>query len=269
MEFLLAVDLEGAHGVVGEPYKGLLPGMAEYDKAVQNVTEEVNAAIDSLFRVGATRVFVWDNHGNLDNLDFSKVDRRAEKIKPVSNSAGRLGFLRDHSIRAVFFIGYHAREGSLCGVLAHTFSSQSVQYYKIDGKQVGEFDFDGMIAESYGVPVVFLAGDDVCTAQFLQNRPHAVVAVTKIGRGRNAADFLPEEAVLEEIRKKTAEAAQKRIAPAANRFPCTVEVRYTRTEFAAENFERLNADGLRVVYGEDAHVLIGTAANADELRKYL
>ena len=60
MKYLIAVDLEGAHGVVGEPYIGLKPGMAEYDLAVRNVTEEVNAAIDALFDSGADEVFVWD-----------------------------------------------------------------------------------------------------------------------------------------------------------------------------------------------------------------
>ncbi len=269
MEYLFAVDLEGAHGVVGEPYKGLVPGMAEYDKAVENVTEEVNAAVKALFDAGATKVLVWDNHGNLDNLDFSKVDPRAQKVRPKSNSTGRLDFLRGSKIAAVFFIGYHSREGSLNGVLAHTYSSQDIQYYKIDGKQVGEFDIDGMIAESFGVPAAFLSGDDVCAAQFLENRPNAVVAVTKIGKGRNQAEFLPKEEVLDEIYKKVAEAAGKKFTVTGKRFPCSVEVRYTRTEFAAANYKRLTDFGVRVVYGEDAHVLIGVAENVDDLRKFL
>ncbi len=269
MEFLLAVDLEGAHGVIGEPYCGLLPGMAEYEKAVKNVTEEVNAAVDALFGVGATKVYVWDNHGNLDNLDFSKVDARAEKIKPESNSVGRMDFLRNSSVSGVLFIGYHAREGSLGGVLAHTYSSESVQYYKIDGKQVGEFDIDGIIAETFGVSVVFLAGDDVCAAQFSKSYPQALIAVTKIGKGRNAAEFLSWETVSEEIRRNVAKAAQKRIRPDGNRFPCSVEVRYTRTEDAAKALEKLNSSGLRVVYGDDAHIVRGVAQNVNDLRKFL
>lgn len=269
MEYLLAVDLEGANGVVGEPYKGLVPGMTEYDKAVENVTEEVNASVKALFDAGATKVFVWDNHGNLDNLDFSKVDPRAEKVRPKSNSTGRLDFLRGSKIKAMLFIGYHSREGSINGVLAHTYSSQDIQYYKIDGKQVGEFDIDGMIAESFGVPAVFLSGDDVCAAQFLENRPNAVVAVTKIGKGRNQAEFLPKEEVLGEIYKKVAKSAEKDFPATESRFPCSVEVRYTRTEFAAICRKKLTDSGVRVVYGEDAHVLIGVAENVDDLRKFL
>lgn len=269
MEYLLAVDLEGAHGVVGEPYKGLVPGMSEYAKAVENVTAEVNAAVKALFDAGATKVFVWDNHGNLDNLDFSKVDPRAEKVKPKSNSVGRLDFLRESKIAAMLFIGYHSREGSLNGVLAHTYSSQDIQYYKIDGKQVGEFDIDGIIAGSFGVPAVFLSGDDVCAAQFLENSPNAVVAVTKIGKGRNQAEFLPKDKVLDEIYKKVVEAASKKFSVTGNRFPCSVEVRYTRTEFAAICLKKLTDFGVRVVYGEDAHVLIGVAENVDDLRKFL
>lgn len=269
MEYLLAVDLEGAHGVVGEPYKGLVPGMAEYDKAVANVTEEVNAAVKALFDSGAKKVYVWDNHGNLDNLDFAKVDSRVEKIKPKNNSVCRLEFLKEHWIAAMLFIGYHSREGSINGVLAHTYSSADVQYYKIDGKQVGEFDIDGMIAEAFGVPSVFLASDDVCAAQFLQTHPYASAAITKIGKGRNEAEFLPKDEVLGEIRAKVKTALRKNLPVCENRFPCTVEIRYTRTEFASENYKRLNAEGLRSVYGEDAHVIIGVARNVDELRKFL
>lgn len=269
MKYLLAVDLEGAHGVVGEAYKGLIPGMKEYDKAVENVTKEVNAATEALYDYGAAKVFVWDNHGNLDNLDFKKVDPRAEKIKPQSNSVGRLDFLSELSIDAMLFIGYHSREGSLNGVLAHTYSSQSIQYYKIDGKQVGEFDIDGIIAESFGVPSVFLSSDDVCVNQFLENRPYASVAVTKIGKGRNEAEFLPEKAVLDEIKKKVGEAVRKAKPTIKNHFPCAVEIRYTRTEAAADAYKKLNAEGIRVVYGEDAHVLFGVARSKDELRKYL
>ena len=46
MEYLIAVDLEGVHGVVGEPYKGLTSDHEEYAKAVENATDEVNEAAE-------------------------------------------------------------------------------------------------------------------------------------------------------------------------------------------------------------------------------
>lgn len=269
MKYLIAVDLEGAHEVVGEPYTGLKPGMEEYDKAVEKVTEEVNAAIDALFAVGADEVFVWDNHGNLDNLDFSVVDSRAKKVIPQNNSTQRLGFLSGAGYSGIAFIGYHAREGAINGVLAHTYDSSAIQYFKIDGKPVGEYDIDGTIAESYGVPVIFLSSDDVCVRDFSENFPDAKTAITKIGKGRNAAEFIDPETVLGDIRRGISESVKTAKIRNKKSFPCGIEIRYTRTEFAAEKMKKLEEQGVKTTYAGDAHTIAGTAENADELRKYL
>lgn len=269
MKYLIAVDLEGAHGIVGEPYKGLITQLPDYKKAVENVTKEVNAAIKALYDSGATGVYVWDNHGNLDNLDFSKIDTRAEKIKPISNGIGRLDFLKEYSIKAMLMIGYHSREGTLNGVLAHTYSSNDIQYYKLNGKAIGEFDFDSVIAQEFGVPTIFLSSDDVCVKQFEETHPQAVTAVTKIGKGRNEAEFLPVEQVLTDIYDGVCKAVKKNIVTEKNRFPYTIEVRYTRMEYAASVFQKLQAGGLAVEYGEDAHILTATVSSVQELRMFL
>lgn len=269
MKYLIAVDLEGAHGIVGEPYKGLITQIPDYKKAVENVTKEVNAAIKALCDSGATGVYVWDNHGNLDNLDFSKIDARAEKIKPLSNNIGRLDFLKEYSIKAMLMIGYHSREGTLNGVLAHTYSSSDIQYYKLNGKAIGEFDFDSVIAQEFGVPTIFLSSDDVCVKQFEETHPQAVTAVTKIGKGRNEAEFLPVDQVLTDIYGGVCKAVKKNIAAEKSQFPYQIEVRYTRTEYAASVFQKLRAAGLAVEYGEDAHILTATVHTVQELRMFL
>ena len=269
MEYLIAVDLEGAHGIVGEPYMGLSTQLADYKKAVENVTKEINAAVKALYDSGATGVYVWDNHGNLDNLDFSKIDARAKKVKPISNSIGRLDFLKDRSIKGMLLIGYHSREGTLNGVLAHTYSSKDIQYYKLNGKAIGEFDFDGIIAQEFGVPTIFLSSDDVCVKQFKQTYPQAATAVTKIGKGRNEAEFLPVEQVLTDIYNGVCKAVSTNVSTGKPSFPYTLEVRYTRTEYAASVFEKLRAEGLAVEYGEDAHILTATINNVQELRMFL
>ena len=268
MEYLIAVDLEGAHGIVGEPYKGLSVQLADYKKAVENVTKEVNIAIKALYDSGATAVYVWDNHGNLDNLDLSKVDPRAEKIKPKSNNRGRLDFLAEHDFKGMLLIGYHSREGTLNGVLAHTYSSSDIQYYKLNGKAIGEFDFDALIANSFGVPTIFLSSDDVCVKQFKETHPQAATAVTKIGKGRNEAEFLPVEQVLKDIYDGVCEAVKKNV-PLKTSFPYNIEVRYTRTEYAASVIEKLRAENLAVEYGEDAHILTAMVKSVQELRMFL
>lgn len=269
MKYIIAVDLEGAHGIVGEPYKGLLVELADYKKAVENVTKEVNAAIQALYDSGATEVDVWDNHGNLDNLDFSKVDARAKKIKPKSNGRGRLDFLAEKEYQGILFIGYHSREGTRNGVLAHTYSSNDIQYYKLNGKAIGEFDFDSILAAAFKVPTVFLSSDDVCVKQFQENHSQAVTAITKIGKGRNQAEFLPVLEVLENIYNGVCEAVKKKITVEKPTFPYTIEVRYTRTEYAESVYKKLCAEGLLVEYGEDAHVLTASVSDINELRMFL
>ncbi len=269
LKYLLAVDLEGAHGVVGEPYKGLSVNLPDYTKAVENITKEVNAAISALFDCGADEVIVWDNHGNRDNLDFTKIDGRAKKIKPESNGIKRLSFLFDGSYSAMLMIGYHAREGLLGGVLAHTYSSADIQYYKLGDKAVGETDIDEIIAASYGVPTVFLSSDNVCVNEFSSSRPNIATAVTKIGKGRNRAEFLPPEKVLSDIYNGVKRAAQKPVRVRNYPFPCIIEVRFTRSERAAEICEKLRAENFAVQYGEDSHILTAVVNNADELRLFL
>ena len=269
MKYIIAVDLEGAHGVVGEPYKGLGVQLADYQKAVENVTKEVNAAVKALYDSGATEVDVWDNHGNRDNLDFSKVDARAKKVKPKSNNRGRLDFLAEKDYRGMVLIGYHSREGTKNGVLAHTYSSNDIQYYKLNGKAIGEFDFDGILANAFGVPTIFLSSDDVCVKQFEETHPQAVTAVTKIGKGRNKAEFLPAERVLADIYDGVCKAVKKEISVEKPSFPYRIEVRYTRMEYAESVYEKLRREGLSVEYGEDAHILTAMVGNINELRMFL
>lgn len=84
MEYLIAVDLEGVNNVVGYPYSGLSEGTEEYNKATEQAVLEINAAVKALFDGDATKVYVWDNHGSGKNIDFTKVDSRAENINVVA-----------------------------------------------------------------------------------------------------------------------------------------------------------------------------------------
>ena len=121
--YLILLDLEGVHGVVGEPYKGLEPDCADYFVATENAVKEINAVVKALFEEGADNVYVWDNHGSGTNIDFSKVDKRAKKAIFNYTPTTRMDFIKDLNLTANIFLGYHSMEGSLNGVLAHTYDS--------------------------------------------------------------------------------------------------------------------------------------------------
>ena len=150
MRYLIAVDLEGIHGVLGEPYK-TLNDTRDYRTAAENAAKEINAAARALLDEGAELVAVWDNHGGGGNIDFASVDEMVARIDPSADEY-RFDFAKEQGFDAILVLGYHAMEGTLGGVLAHTMSSKTVQYYKLNGQHVGEVDIDAYIAAAKGIP---------------------------------------------------------------------------------------------------------------------
>lgn len=267
--YAIFLDLEGVHGVVGEPYKGLL-NIPDYHVATYMAVTEVNAAVKALFDEGADNVYVWDNHGGGENIDFSKVDSRAKKITPENNPLIRIDFIKSLNLAGVVYLGYHSREGTLHGILAHTYSSVDIQYYKINGKPCGEFDIDSILCSAFGVPAIFAASDDICINQMLENSPHLETAITKIALGRNKARFLDDDKVLQNIYNGVRKSVNKNHDLYPLSFPCTLEVRYTRMELAEVYYEKINKEfELKVEYKDDAHTLTAKINDINELRMFL
>ena len=173
-EYLIAVDLEGIGGVVGIPNETLSTA-PDYEVAKENAIKEINAAAAALFDNGATRVAVWDNHGGGNNLDFSKMDPRTEKVE-WRQYPYRMDFAKDYNFKGIIYLGYHSREGTFNGVLAHTYNSKAIQYVKIDSVPVGELEIDSYIAASHGIPPLFCASDKACVDQFSKSSPETVFA---------------------------------------------------------------------------------------------
>lgn len=269
MQYLIACDLEGVHGVVGEPYVGLNKSPEQYKLAVENAILEINTAAKALYDNGAELVVLWDNHGGGGNIDPEKIDPRIQMANP-HQYRGRMGFAIDYNFAGVVYLGYHPMEGTLGGVLAHTYNSTNIQYIKVDGKAVGELAIDSWVAgNNYGIPAIFAASDDKAIAEFREISPDGVGVITKYGKSRNEADFRPREEVLEDIYNGVAEAMKKKIAPATHPVPANYEIRYTRMESAADVYARLSWQGAveSFEYGEDAHILKGRVANIGDVCK--
>ena len=199
---LLLCDLEGVNYVVGVPYEGLAKGTEQWEIARRQAALELNAAADALFAAGAETVALWDNHGGGGNIELTDLDVRITVEKPQGL---RLSFA-DGAYDCVCFFGYHAMEGTLGGVLAHTMNSKAVQYYKLNGKYIGEVDMDAAITAAYGIPSCFFAGGNIACAQAEKAVDGIVTVVTKTELFRNKADFRDNEELLAEIRCKIVEA---------------------------------------------------------------
>jgi D-amino peptidase len=268
MEYLIAVDLEGVNNVVGDAYVGLGKSVSDYQVAINQAVLEINKAVKALFDGGATKVVVWDNHGGGDNIDFSKIDPRAEKMTTVLPNVKRFDFCENYNFKGIVFIGYHSKEGAINGVLAHTYNSSAVQYFKVGGKAYGEFEIDATLTSNFGIVPLFASGDDVFLKEVKSFSPQTEVVETKKALGRNKAIFNDNEVVLQNIYNGVLKAMNKNIPLAKIPLPNDIEIRYTRTERATEIIDIQKRDFKRdFTYGEDAHIIKGYCNNVTDLKR--
>ena len=266
---LLLCDLEGVNNVVGVPYEGLLKGTEQWEIARRQAALELNAAADALFEAGAETVALWDNHGGSNNIELTDLDERINVVHPTGP---RLSFAAG-AYDCVCFFGYHAMEGTLGGVLAHTMSSKSVQYYKLNGRYIGEVDMDAAIAASHGIPSCFFAGGNIACAQAERAVEGIVTVVTKTELSRNKAVFRDNGELFADIREKIVEAVRTPAALHGVNFPCVMEKSFKRVEDAALYLARLQALGIKAEHpaddllGRDAHTVTAAVPDMDTFIK--
>ena len=267
MEYLVAVDLEGIHGVVGEPYETLTDSK-DYGVAIEGAICEINTVVAALFECGATKVVVWDNHGAGKNIDFFKLDPRIQ-CADWRKDPFRFDFVKQHNFAAAILLGYHAREGTLGGVLAHTYSSKKIQYLKLDNRPIGELEADTYILGEHGIPVIMVASDNFAVEQMRDLSPKVTTVTTKFGKNRNEALLKSREEVLAELDHGVRVALKNGVTPITYSFPAHAEVRFTRMEDAAKKLTTLKLPDAMPEFGEDAHTLTFKVTRANELPKLL
>lgn len=264
---LIACDLEGVNNVVGEPYSGLTKDSEQWKIAKRQAALEINAAADSLFSIGVECVDLWDNHGGGNNIDAADLDPRV-KLLICDSEMKRMYFAGEYD--CICYFGYHAMEGTLGGVLAHTMNSKMNQYYKLNGKYIGEVDIDAYIAASYGIPSCLFVGGDIACAQASRAIPGIVTVVTKHEISRNDAVFRDNSELLDDIKAKVLEAVQTNTPAYPLSYPAVMEKSFKRTEDAAKYLERLRHIGIEADYlseeilGKDAHTVQATVYEIDD-----
>lgn len=187
------------------------------------LTGEVNACVDGILDYDPhAEVIVWDGHGD-GGIDVMHFHPRAKLIARGPICAP---YFLDETFDALMFVGQHAKMGDK-GVLCHTYSSKSIEYYKINGVELGEFGCRALMAGTLGVPTAFIAGDDVAVEEAQELVPNIVGAAVKQSLARELAIHLSHEAACELIRAQAAVACQRisQIAPYYLLGPYTQEIR--------------------------------------------
>ena len=191
LKVFISADMEGIGGVSTWSVQASSKGR-EFEKFRQLMTKEVNAAIAGAYEAGATEVVVADSHGDAQNIDVEALDKRVRLIRAWPRPLGMMQGI-DASFGAVVFVGYHAAEGREAAVLSHTFSGTIA--LELDGVAEPEAGFNAAIAGDFGVPVVFLSGDQtICEDARKLLGPIETAAVKEATGFYSASMMHPEEA---------------------------------------------------------------------------
>jgi D-amino peptidase len=188
------------------------------------LTGEVNACIDGILDFDAdAEVVVWDAHGSGGILE--EEFHRDGKL--IARGPIRPPYYLDESYDALLFVGQHSRAGTN-GVLCHTYSSKSVEYYKINGVELGEFGCRALMAGTMGVPTILCTGDDTAVVEAQELVPNIAGAAVKQALGRELAIHLSHEAACELIREVAHTACTRlgEIEPYFFEGPYTQEIRF-------------------------------------------
>ena len=226
LKVYISADMEGVGGVSTWQVQAA-PDAPEYEKFRRLMTLEVNSAISGAFEAGATEVLVSDSHWNAQNIDIEMLDHRARLVRAFPRPLGMMQGI-DDTFGAVVFIGYHAGEGTPSAILSHTMSSARIFDLKLNDSAVPEAGLNAAIAGEFGVPVVFLSGDQAIGQQAWELLgPISTVAVKQATGFYSATMMAPEECqrLIQQSVKRAVE-GRKAMKPYRLTHPVKLEVTF-------------------------------------------
>jgi len=201
LKVFISVDMEGITGVAN--WDETYTDGKDYGYFREVMTKEANAAVDGALNAGATEVLVRDSHGTARNILPELLHTKAKLLRDWSG--GFKGMMEgiDETFAAVVFIGYHAKAGTPNALLEHTMSG-NITSVSINGIVLPEAGLNALIAGSYGVPVVFIAGDKAICNQAKELFGNVETVAVKEGIGNAALNLHPEvarQAIREGVKK--------------------------------------------------------------------
>ena len=249
-------DLEGVAGVDAwdprnEEYGNQARGMYERQEMQRLLTGEVNAACQGLLDAGVQEVLVNDAHGAGRTILPEELVSGVKVVRGLNRPGWLLGISSHFDV--LVQVGMHSMSNTPRGNLAHTMSP-SLDYYRVNGCEVGEMELAAYLAGQLGIPWVFTSGDVHACREAESWVPGMVTAPVKEGLSELSAIHLAPVAarslIRERIRESVLTAAE--IQPMIARSPVTLEIRWRKPGPAElkPGAERVDAFTVRYV-GED------------------
>jgi D-amino peptidase len=231
MKLFLSTDFEGTSGIVA--WEQIIEGNAEYEQGRKLLTNEVNAVITGALEAGATEFVVNDAHHSMRNLHPQDLSGQATLItgkhKPLYMMEGL-----DASFDGVCFVSYHGSIGAERAILSHTYNPGAVWEVRINSEVVGESGINALVAAHYGVPIIFVSGDEVTVQEAQLVAPHAEKVVVKQSLGRFAAAHIHPALACELLHNGAARAVRDRnkMRPPEFTLPVSLEITFLVADMA-------------------------------------
>lgn len=188
MKIFISADIEGCAGTTlnYETHKN----EPAYGAFARQMTEEVAAVCEAALAAGVDEIVVKDGHGDASNIDITRMPEGVTLIRGKSGHPINMMYGLDETYDAVLYIGYHAPAGDPGSPLSHTSTGNS-NHILLNGKRMSEFMLNSYTAAMYGVPVVFLSGDERICQLAQEMVPDIVTVSTKKGVGGSAWNTAP------------------------------------------------------------------------------
>jgi len=197
----MAADIEGITGYVDWPEE---PPEDLWFR--EQMTAEVNAAIEGALDAGADKIIVSDIHWRKQNIIPDKLLGDASLIRGTKRNLMWMDLVERSNL--VFLIGFHSGFGAGDAILPHTMDTR-ITGLKINGRNADEALLSAATAGYFGVPVGMATGDLSFIKGLKQFLPDIETVAVKEAVGAFAALNLHPRTSLEEIRKAAKSAVQK------------------------------------------------------------
>jgi D-amino peptidase len=206
IRIFISVDMEGIGGIT--TMRQTSRGTDDYEWARRIMTDEASAAVAGASDAGALEIVVSDSHGSMANILPHELDPRAELVQGSPKLPWNMMTGIDAGFTGCVFLGYHAGAGTQRAVLDHTFTGWFSEI-RVNGEAWNETHFNAALAGSFGVPVLYVSGDDACCAQATEKLPWVKTFATKSGFAELAARMKSPKTVQEATRRFVADAVRQ------------------------------------------------------------
>lgn len=188
MKVFLSADIEGTAGI--NHWDETIHGKADWAEFRTLMTNEVLAACEGARAAGADEVWVKDAHDSGRNIEIGRLPDYVRILRNWSGHPDQMMEGLSEDFAAALYTGYHAKAGTEDNPLAHT-SNLKISRLILNGEVASEFTINALAAARYGVPSVFMAGDENICAEARAMCPGMATVETLHGFGNATNAIAP------------------------------------------------------------------------------